>query len=1029
MSARSRTHQPGLAARVRRCAGLLLCAGVAGAEGQLMREQSAGPLATAGAHEFLIQNWDTRSGLPGVSVTALERTPDGFLWVGTRQGLARFDGAQFRVVSPHHLPTFKSDFITSLRADTTGHLWIGTTSGLYRLRRGSTQASGLTVVQPNVSVAALALDRAGVMWAAIPNAGIVGFATQERGTPEPARAPLANPVIPPVKSDARLFVDAADRLALFTGGELWVRDAGRWRRIEGADAGAGRWQAVWPDAHGGWWVMADRQLLRVTDAGVAPVASSIRQDTPAPRTPVDVLLEGRNGRIWAGAHGGGIFCFHPETGWQRLTHRRPRPTGAVTCLYEDDGGVLWAGTSNRGLYQVRPRHVTAWSLPVAAHEGVPHTVCVARDGTVWVGTDGAGVFRFGNGVITRYGREHGLEQPSVTAILEDRHTNLWCATARGLYRFEDGRFRRITDRATGRKTITALFEDRDGRLWVGMAGAVALRRDESFEVFETPQRIRPLEVRAIAQDSTGRIWLGVRGAGVFRLENGRLQRLESFPRPLVLSLHCDAEDALWVGTVNGGLTRVKGRATRHWTTRDGLPDNTVYAIQEDARGTLWFSCNEGVFGVDKRALLAHERGTDPPLLAYSLPIGGDASDLGCLASGQPASARSPDGRFWFPTLRGVLAFDPLALPRQRQPPEPVVEEVRVDGVPLEERDRVDELWRVPSTARRIEFHYTAPEMEIPERLRFRYRLEGLDTEWVEAGAQRTASYARLPPGLYRFQVMVGAHGVWQPAKVPLTLEIVPRFWERRAFQLGGVALLLVVVAASVRFAERARLRRRLARLETEKAMEQERARIARDLHDEIGSGLTEILLMGELAGRSDAPAAQLRAQVHALTEKVRQLAAAMDAVVWTINPRNDSLPRLASYLCDHAREFFRPTPIACRIDVPDELPELPVSAAQRHHLFLAVKEALNNVARHSGASEVWLRLRCHNGRLQLSVEDNGRGLGPAAPTTGDGLANMRARLQAVGGRAEIEPGQHGGTVVRFILPMNAPGAPDDPNAA
>ncbi len=995
--------------------GALLAALVVG-RAQPLREQSAATLALTGTHEFLVRNWDTRNGLPSATVTAIARTPDGFLWIGTRQGLARFDGAHFRVFTPQNTPGFVSASITSLCVDRAGDLWIGTASGLLRAAQARLDG-GPSVVRSGAAVAALAVDRDGDVWAAWVGGGVqkVSGAGSTPTDTAPAAA-TAQGNLPPVQSGARLFVDAVGRVCLFNAGELWVREAGRWTRFDPGGVSLPRWEAIYPSAQGGWWIASQRQLVRLTDSGLVPASSMLPAEEQVPRAAVDVLLEGRGGRVWAGTHGGGIFCYETEAGWRRMTPRRARPLGGVTCLYEDAEGLLWAGTSNRGLYQLRARYVTAWSLPIAVHEGAPHTVCVGRDGSVWVGTDGAGVFRFGNGVVTRYGRAQGLEQLSVTAILEDRDTNLWCATSRGLYRFEEGRFRRVPDPATGRKTITALFEDRQGRLWIGMAGALALRHAGGFELFELPRRARPHEIRAIAQDSTGQIWIGARGAGLFRLTRRGLEWVDAFQRPLVISLYCDAEDALWVGTMNGGLARLKGRSLRRWTTREGLPDNTLYAILEDERGTLWFSCNEGIYGLDKDALLRHVRESDPPLLAQPLPLEGEASDLGCLASGQPSATRSADGRFWFPVLRGIVAFDPLALPAQRPPHPPVLEEVRADGVPLARSSGSEGEWRVGSGARRIEFYYTAPEMEAPARLRFRYRLEGLDTDWVEAGNQRVASYAQLRPGRYRFAIMVGAHGGWRAAPAAQTLEVVPRFWERSAFRFGAAALLLVTVAVAVRMVERARMRRRLARLETQQAMERERARIARDLHDDIGSGLTEILLLGELASRSESPPEELRRQVQAMTEKVRQLAAAMDEVVWTVNPRNDSLPRLASYLCDRAREFFRPTAIACRIDVPDNLPELPISAAQRHHLLLAVKEALHNAARHSGAREVWLRLRCQDGQLQVTIEDDGRGLETTA-RTGDGLTNMRTRLETLGGRAEVQNRPQGGTLVRFSLPL------------
>jgi signal transduction histidine kinase len=426
-------------------------------------------------------------------------------------------------------------------------------------------------------------------------------------------------------------------------------------------------------------------------------------------------------------------------------------------------------------------------------------------------------------------------------------------------------------------------------------------------------------------------------------------------------------------------------------------------------------------------LTNYARLKDPPLLARHLTGEGELADLACLGSGQPSATRSADGRFWFPTTRGVVSFDPATLPREHPPLTVLLEEVWVDGVAHFEisnlKSQISAL-RVPSAARRLEFRYTSPEMVSPERLRFRHRLAGLEKEWVDAGSQRVAHYGHLPPGRYQFQVMAGMQDAWQLANRPFSIEVVPRLWERAGFQLAGVLTGLVLVGLAVRTLERGRARRRLARLETQQAMERERARIAQDLHDDLGTGLTEIMLLGELAAREETPAAERRRQVAAITEKSRQLAVAMDETVWTVNPKNDWLPNLASYLADFAREFFGSTPIRCRMDLADNLPRVALSAAQRHNLFLATKEALNNVARHSGASEVWLRLRLEAGQLELVVEDNGRGfevskLKAQIPDGGgNGLPNMGARLEALGGRAEIESQPGRGTTVRFVARLS-----------
>jgi signal transduction histidine kinase len=268
--------------------------------------------------------------------------------------------------------------------------------------------------------------------------------------------------------------------------------------------------------------------------------------------------------------------------------------------------------------------------------------------------------------------------------------------------------------------------------------------------------------------------------------------------------------------------------------------------------------------------------------------------------------------------------------------------------------------------------------------------------------------------------MAGLDNNWRETDAPLSVRVVPRFWETRWFQISGLVLVVALVAGIARYAERAKLGRWLERLELQQAMEKERHRIAQDLHDDLGSAITEIMLLGELAKQEAAASAASQSQVATITDKVRHLAAAMDEVVWTVNPKNDSLSNLASYICDYAREFFSASPVRCRIDMMEGLPVATFSAHVRHNLFLAVKEALNNVAKHSGAGEVWLRIQHETGRLMICVEDDGKGFDFTAKANhGNGLQNMRARLEVIGGNAEIASRAGRGTAVRFTLPLPA----------
>lgn len=289
---------------------------------------------------------------------------------------------------------------------------------------------------------------------------------------------------------------------------------------------------------------------------------------------------------------------------------------------------------------------------------------------------------------------------------------------------------------------------------------------------------------------------------------------------------------------------------------------------------------------------------------------------------------------------------------------------------------------------------------------------------MDAGSLRVAYYSRLAPGDYEFQVRVSSAGeVWQEAGRSLRLQVVPRFYERRSAQLAGALALLGVVGGTVWRVERARSRRRLERLQLQRAMDHERQRIARDIHDDLGSGLTEIILVSDSLREEVPQTAASEKMVQAISTRARALTRAMDEVVWAINPRNDTLEHFLTYLNEYAQEYLTQAGVRCRCDVPLELPELPLSAEARHHLYLGCKEALNNIVKHAAASEVWLRLDLGPDSFTFSVEDNGRGFDPTAPSArGNGLLNLRRRLEELGGKCEIDSRPGAGTRVKFSLP-------------
>ena len=310
--------------------------------------------------------------------------------------------------------------------------------------------------------------------------------------------------------------------------------------------------------------------------------------------------------------------------------------------------------------------------------------------------------------------------------------------------------------------------------------------------------------------------------------------------------------------------------------------------------------------------------------------------------------------------------------------------------------------------RRVEFAFTALTFTKPETVSFRYRLLPIDKDWIEADSLRSATYAQVPPGHYQFEVSAcTSEGVWNTNGATLDLTVEPDWWETIWFRVLGPLVAAGLLGWGILVGVQRRHRSRIERLEMLRATERERARIARDLHDEIGGNLTKI---GKLAaGLPDA----------AIAETTREVVLAMDQVVWTVNPRNDTLDSLATYLVHYTEEFLRPAGIACELDIPLILPDVMLSSDLRHNLFLATKEALNNAVKHGAPRRVWLGLTVDRGVLSLTVRDDGCGFSPAPPAAGaDGLGNMRHRLAAIGGELHITSVPRQGTTITLQVSLN-----------
>jgi signal transduction histidine kinase len=535
----------------------------------------------------------------------------------------------------------------------------------------------------------------------------------------------------------------------------------------------------------------------------------------------------------------------------------------------------------------------------------------------------------------------------------------------------------------------------------------------------------PAAVRAIMDDAEGNLWVGTAGAGLHRLRDGEwtaYRKADGLPNENVTSLLADSNGILWIGTDGGGLGRLRQGKWTRITTREGLVSNSLGFLVEDEQGNLWIGSNAGLMRVAKQALndFAEGRARMVPCRAYGRADGLPTGE--CTTSSQPGACYTKEGTLWVPTVQGLAFVKPALLKTNEHAPPVLIESVLFQGQPKNTNALgagPPRAVTIPARKEGLEIHFTSLNLAAPERARFKYRLENHETAWTEAGNERIARYSKLPPGDYRFQVTAcNEDGVWNPEGSSLGVIVVPPFWQTGWFVSSAALLLLGAIVGVVHFFSTQRLQRQVERLRHEEALERERDRIARDLHDQVGASLTQVALLGELVEADKELPREIETHARQICQTARDTTRVLDEIVWTVNPSNDTLDGLVSYICKNAQDFFGVAGLRYRLEIPAQLPAIPIAPDLRHNVFLAAKEAVTNVVRHAQATSAWIRLRLEPARFTLEIEDNGRGLAGLDPhTTRQGLRNMRQRLEDIGGEFFVGPGADGGTLVRLTAPL------------
>lgn len=949
--------------------------------------------------KFIISIWRTGEGLPVNDIQDIKETPDGYLWIGTYRGLVRFDGVQFQSFLTTPTGTRFGTRFSPLETDARGRLWVAPDqAGLVRVDTG-VFSEVLTNGIFQERVQSLCHDGAGGMMWVDANGRLGRFDTDN-----PTKRKRLDAV---ASASSRWVRDFEGRLWLVGSRNLKIYENEGWRDVYTSEASF----VVTPRKAGGMWLARDAKLWIVLPDGTT------REEVSVPwkgQTRVNCLLEDRQQRLWVGTLAQGLFCYSSGQFEQIV----PTPSGVVCLLEDQQGNNIWAGTRGGGLIRIGKRQFFRHGLHSGLQNEFVRSLAQDTAGRLWILAGDGTLGWITNGVWHAFGPAEGWPGMDSRAVLPLRDGSVLVSSyQRGLWRWANGRFNRRKLPNPLPEPIMDLLEDREGGLWMvtDNSGIFSLQKNKLVG-YSTEQGLPSRHIRRLIEDKNGQLWAGDWEGAVATFKSGRwhVVRPSTGHQDAIRSMVL-ADDVLWIGTSAGGLLRFKDGKTSRISVEQGLPDVCIDQLLLDGRGSLWGGTPQTLFQIPLERLEAVVSGREQQVGAITYGRSDGLPDVSFANWCDPRTWRATNGELWLATANGAIHFQPSNL-QTSKPPQVLIEQTLLDGKPVSS----SVLQQLRLGRGRLEFRFTAPCLSAPERVRFRYQMSGVDAEWMEGGTTRAAIYTGIPAGNHTFRVLASSpDGVWGTTPAVVTLSVHPYFWQTNWFLATIVAFTAGGGVWSMRRAAVKRLSQRLEKLQQQRALEQERARIAQDIHDELGANLTSIGLLADLGSRHKSDPAAVTRELDQISQTARESVAAMDAIVWALNPRNDSLDHFANYIAHFTRDFFRPTEVRTRLDIPTDLPSQALAADTRHQLFLLVKESFNNIVRHAEATEVHLKLSCDEGRLRLKIEDNGKGLSQKTKQDGgNGLANLRDRIERLGGALWMESNDGQGTCLEFVLPLH-----------
>ncbi|HEX4770118.1 MAG TPA: two-component regulator propeller domain-containing protein [Bryobacteraceae bacterium] len=943
---------------------------------------------------YASRTWRTQDGLPENRVQAIAQTADGYLWVGTSGGLARFDGVRFVEYARFNTPSMTDDNIRSLAVAKDDSLWAATDGGgLLHYKNGSFQSFGIKDGLANEFINAVLVDHQGAIWAATQRGLYRSDGTRFKRVDESLH--LINISFSALVEDSENHLVAAGPSGLFrfTDGTLThyvtTADFGEVYRVQRTEDGS-------------LWLATSRGVKRIPKSD-GRTSFPVQEHT---KTLVDAITQDHTGNVWLGSRGDGLFVV-PGTGGAAFHAEIVLPDNSIATIFEDRDQSIWVGTAD-GLVRLSTPDVQIVNSRDGLSDDNVATIYSDHRRVLWLTTITGRVYRYVHGHAEPFQLLPPANNLQVMGTYEDHTGALWFGTVNaGVVRIFKGKSSRLT-MAEGLRNngIQAFFEDTAGNLWIGTSSGISKWDGRRITNYYLEDGLSYGWIRAIAEDQKGDLLIGT-DRGLNRFHAGKFVHDDAFTQlghDRIWSMLPDAGNTIWIGTRGAGLVRIKDGKVTRITTREGLLSNSIFQIIGGG-DRLWMSGPSGLSSASfaDLNLVAERRSNLAPVLSYSGADGVEPAQMN--GNFQPSGCVAADGELWFPSVRGAVHLNPKHPPSSHSLP------VRLESFFVDDQSVHPSKELVVSPGRRrIEINFTSVALRAPEQVSFSYQLEGFDGWWTAANHRRTANYDNLPPGRYRFRVV--ARNPEGSSEAGIDLIVQPYFYQTVWFYGLGFVFVALCSAGMLFLRERQARNRYHLRLE-------ERTRIAREMHDTVIQGCLGVSTLVEAA--ASCAASDQDQMLECLDNARMHLRLTVDEARQALSDlRHDSFDGgLEEALSVLAQTLSSEKGIPISLEIDGASVRLP--AATNRALVLVAREAIRNAVGHGAPSSVQVKLSFEQSDVRLEIHDDGCGFDLDSlyleQSAHFGILGMRERLEQIGGSFEIETSAGSGTTISASVPL------------